>query len=101
MSSAAAPTIQRSVGFYEAPLGKKVVMAVTGVILFGYVVAHLLGNLQIYSADHSKINRYAAALHDPSLAGLLWGARTVLLLAVAAHIVAAAQLWLLNRSARP
>jgi succinate dehydrogenase / fumarate reductase cytochrome b subunit len=101
MSSAAAPTIQRSVGFYEAPLGKKVVMAVTGAILFGYVVAHLLGNLQIYSADHDKINRYAGMLHDPNMAPLLWGARVVLLAAVVLHIVAATQLWLLNRSARP
>ena len=101
MSSAAVPTIQRSVGFYEAPLGKKVVMAVTGAILFGYVVAHLLGNLQIYSADHDKINRYAAVLHDPNMAPFLWGARVVLLAAVALHIVTATQLWLLNRSARP
>ena len=101
MSSAAAPTIQRSVGFYEAPIGKKVVMAVTGVILFGYVVAHLLGNLQIYSADHDKINRYAAMLHDPNVAPLLWGARVLLLVAVVLHIVAATQLWMFNRSARP
>ena len=76
-------------------------MAVTGAILFGYVVAHLLGNLQIYSADHDKINRYAALLHDPNVAPLLWGARVILLAAVVLHIVAATQLWLLNRSARP
>ena len=101
MSSAAVPTIDRAVGFYEAPLGKKVVMAVTGAILFGYVVAHLLGNLQIYSSDHDKINRYAATLHNPSLALLLWGARAVLLVSVFLHIVAAIQLWSLNRAARP
>lgn len=101
MSSAAAPRIQRAIGFYEAPLGKKVVMAVTGAILFGYVVGHLLGNLQIYSSDHDKINRYAATLHHPNLAPLLWGVRALLLASVVAHIVAALQLWILNRAARP
>ena len=101
MSSAAVPTIHRATGFYEAPLGKKVVMAVTGAILFAYVVGHLLGNLQIYSSDHDKINRYAATLHDPNLAPLLWGVRALLLVSVAAHIVAASQLWWLNRVARP
>ena len=47
--SAIATTSQlnRSIGFYESTLGKKVVMAVTGVILFGYVLGHLIGNLQI------------------------------------------------------
>ena len=37
----------RSIGFFESTIGKKVVMAVTGVILFGYVLGHLIGNLQI------------------------------------------------------
>jgi len=101
MSSAATPRIERATGFYEAPLGKKVVMAITGAILFAYVTGHLLGNLQIYSADPDRINRYAATLHDPNLAGLLWGVRVLLLMAVVLHIVSATQLWLLNRKARP
>jgi succinate dehydrogenase / fumarate reductase cytochrome b subunit len=101
MSSVAIPPVHRAVRFYEAPIGKKVVMAVTGVILFGYVVGHLLGNLQIYSADRDQLNRYAAFLHDPSRASLLWGVRIVLLLAVAMHIIASLQLWKLKRAARP
>jgi succinate dehydrogenase / fumarate reductase cytochrome b subunit len=48
MSTLAINPVHRVVRFYEAPIGKKVIMAITGVILFGYVVAHLLGNLQIY-----------------------------------------------------
>ena len=48
MSTIAINPVNRVVRFYEAPIGKKVIMALTGVILFGYVVAHLLGNLQIY-----------------------------------------------------
>jgi succinate dehydrogenase / fumarate reductase cytochrome b subunit len=101
MSSAAIPQVHRAVRFYEAPIGKKAVMAATGVILFGYVVGHLLGNLQIYSADREQINRYAAFLHDPSLAGLLWGVRALLLAAVLLHITASVQLWNLKRAARP
>ncbi len=101
MSSAATPQIHRAARFYEAPIGKKAVMAVTGVILFGYVVGHLLGNLQVYSPDRSQINRYAAFLHDPSMAGLLWTVRALLLAAVVLHITASLQLWNLKRAARP
>jgi succinate dehydrogenase / fumarate reductase cytochrome b subunit len=61
----------------------------------------MLGNLQIYSANREQINAYAAFLHNPNNAVALWGARTVLLAAVILHIVAAVQLWLQNRAARP
>ncbi len=101
MSTLAIHPIHRAVRFYAAPIGKKAVMAITGVILVGYVFAHLLGNLQIYSSDAEQINRYAAFLHNPSNAAALWTARSVLLLAVVLHIVAATQLWLQNRAARP
>ena len=101
MSSAAIPQGRRMARFYEAPIGKKAVMAVTGVILFGYVVGHLLGNLQIYSTDHDQINRYAAFLHDPGVAAELWGIRLILLAAVVLHITASVQLWNLKRQARP
>ena len=50
MSAIATTPVSRRVRFYEAAAGKKVVMAVTGVILFGYVLAHMLGNLQILTA---------------------------------------------------
>src|ERR1035441_5427958 len=64
-SAIAINPVHRVVRFYEAPIGKKAIMAITGVILFGYVVAHLLGNLQIYG-DPEQINKYAAFLHNPS-----------------------------------
>jgi succinate dehydrogenase / fumarate reductase cytochrome b subunit len=76
-------------------------MAVTGVILFGYVVAHLIGNLQIFSANHDQINHYAAFLHNPANVIPLWAARAFLLGAVLLHIIASIQLWNLNRAARP
>jgi len=99
--SAIATTSQlhRSIGFYESTLGKKVVMAVTGVILFGYVLGHLIGNLQIYAPDGQQINHYAHFLHSHGL--LLWVVRCGLLAAVGLHITASVQLWLLKRAARP
>jgi succinate dehydrogenase / fumarate reductase cytochrome b subunit len=87
-----------TVRFYRASIGKKAVMAVTGCILFGYVLAHLLGNLQVY-VGRAQINRYSELLH--SQPALLWVARIVLLTVVGLHIVTAIQLWLLKRKARP
>lgn len=101
MSAIAISPLDRAVRFYEAPIGKKVLMAVTGVILFGYVVGHLLGNLQIFLPDHDQINHYAAFLHSPANLIPLWVIRAVLLAAVVLHIVASVQLWNQNRAARP
>jgi succinate dehydrogenase / fumarate reductase cytochrome b subunit len=101
MSAIAVNPIDRAAGFYAAPIGKKAVMAITGAMLVGYVVAHMLGNLQIYSANPAQINSYAGFLHNPNNALLLWGARSVLLLAVILHITASVQLFLQNRAARP
>lgn len=96
---ATAPQLNRATRFYDASIGKKVVMAATGVILFGYVLGHLLGNLQIYSPDPEQINHYAKFLH--SHAALLWAVRALLLASVVLHITASVQLWLLKRKARP
>jgi succinate dehydrogenase / fumarate reductase cytochrome b subunit len=101
MSTIAIKPVHRVVRFYEAPIGKKAVMAITGVILVGYVIGHLLGNLQIYTADRDQINRYAAFLHNPANAVALWGIRGLLFAAVVLHITASVQLWLQNRAARP
>jgi len=101
MSTIAVSPVDRAVRFYAAPIGKKAVMAVTGLMLVGYVVAHLLGNLQIYSANHEQINAYAAFLHNPNNALALWAARGILLLAVILHITASVQLFFQNLAARP
>ncbi len=87
-----------TVKLYSSTLGKKYLMAVTGIILFVFVIGHLLGNLQIYLGAE-RLNHYAALLRGAP--GLLWTARIVLLLCVGVHIVAAVQLFLANRSARP
>jgi len=73
-------------------------MAVTGFVLFGYVVGHLLGNLQIY-IGRERLNHYAATLHATPT--LLWGTRLVLLVCVTLHIIASIQLTRLQREARP
>jgi succinate dehydrogenase / fumarate reductase cytochrome b subunit len=83
---------------YGTTIGKKAVMAVTGFVLYGFVIAHMLGNLQVFLGPEA-FNGYAAKMQ--SLGPLLWLARGVLLLAVVAHIVAATQLTLRTMSARP
>jgi succinate dehydrogenase / fumarate reductase cytochrome b subunit len=91
---------------YEAYIGKKLVMAVTGVILFGFVIGHLVGNLQVYLPPQVAngeyvypINNYAHFLHTH--VPLLLGARTVLIAAVVLHIWSSFLLWLQKRRARP
>lgn len=82
---------------YQATVARKVVVALTGAILYGFVFVHMVGNLQLYSGPE-KINAYAEFLK--SKPPLLWGFRTVLLLAVLTHGLLSLQLWLRNRSAR-
>ena len=97
-ASAGGMVLGRAATFYQVPIGKKVLTAATGAMLFAYVLAHLFGNLQIY-AGRAQINRYAEFLH--SLPGPLWVARLVLLAAVSLHVLTVLQLWLLKRKARP
>jgi succinate dehydrogenase / fumarate reductase, cytochrome b subunit len=85
-------------GFWQSTNGKKVVMAVTGCILFLFVLGHLAGNLQVFEGP-AKLNAYGNLLH--SLGELLWPIRIVLLLCVGLHITATVQLALRNKKARP
>lgn len=90
--------MNRLLVFWQSSVGKKVVMAVTGVVMVLYLVTHVLANLLVFDGP-DRINRYAAILHATGAA--LWGARLVLLVAVLLHIVAAIQLTLRSRAARP
>ena len=89
----------RVTGFYSSVVGKKVVMAVTGFILFGFILVHMLANLQVFlqvnAAGVPPLDAYAE--HLRALPPLLWGTRVVLLVAVILHILAAVQLWGLNK----
>jgi succinate dehydrogenase / fumarate reductase, cytochrome b subunit len=84
--------------FWQSSVGKKAVMAVTGLILVAYLITHVLANLLVF-AGPDRINRYAQLLHASGAA--LWGARLILLVAAVLHIVAATQLALRSRAARP
>jgi len=86
--------------FLGSTIGKKVVMASTGIVLFGFVLAHMAGNLQLYlGAD--ALDRYAVFLREFLHGGGLWIARAVLLACVVLHVWAATSLTLADRAARP
>jgi succinate dehydrogenase / fumarate reductase cytochrome b subunit len=82
---------------FGSSIGRKILMAVTGLILIGFVIGHLVGNLQVFQ-DPDHINGYAEFLHR--LGPLLWIARIGLLVAVVIHIWAATALTLENHAAR-
>jgi succinate dehydrogenase / fumarate reductase, cytochrome b subunit len=83
---------------FTSSIGRKFLMAATGLILFGFVTGHLIGNLQIFLPPE-KINSYGHMLE--SLGAGLWAIRLFLLAAVVIHIWLAIQLTLENRAARP
>lgn len=83
---------------FATSVGKKVVMAATGLVLIGFVIGHLIGNLQIFLPPE-KINAYAHFLQ--SLGGGLWAIRIFLLGCLVLHVWVAVQLTLENRRARP
>jgi succinate dehydrogenase / fumarate reductase cytochrome b subunit len=93
------------VEFYGSAIAKKWLMAITGIMLMGFVLAHMIGNLKLYlGAKH--LNDYAEWLRnmgEPALprSFLLWCLRVGLMAAFVIHIVAAAQLTRMNRKARP
>jgi succinate dehydrogenase / fumarate reductase cytochrome b subunit len=73
-------------------------MAITGVMLSVFVLAHMAGNLLVLFGQDA-INAYAEGLK--STPALLWGMRSALLVTVVVHIVAAVRLTAMNRAARP
>ena len=89
--------------FFTTTLGLKVLMAITGLALIGFVVVHMIGNLQIFlpvpETGMHAIDEYAKLLK--SNAAVLWGARLVLLGSVGGHIYAAWKLTQRSNSARP
>ncbi len=85
----------------QTTIGKKAIAAITGVILFGFLILHLLGNLQLYLGPVDgavAMHEYAAALRRTGPA--LWVARLILLASVALHIWSTMSLASLNSDAR-
>ncbi|WP_283135714.1 succinate dehydrogenase cytochrome b subunit [Rhizohabitans arisaemae] len=90
---------------YRGAVGKKAVMAVTGALMIGFLVLHMIGNLKVF-AGRDSFNDYAAWLRtvgEPMLppSGFLWIQRIGLLVILALHITAAVQLTVQAKRARP
>ena len=83
---------------WGSSVGKKIVMAATGLIWVAYLITHVLANLLVFQGP-GKINAYSAFLHGTG--GALWGARLVLIAALVLHVVAAIQLADRRKEARP
>lgn len=92
-------------GFYRSAIGKKAVMAVTGVFLFGWILLHMLGNLKVYLGPehYNEYAKFLITMGAPLLPNktLLIVVRVLLLVAVVLHIDAAVRLTIMNRKARP
>jgi len=90
---------------YQTSIGKKWVMGITGIMLMGFVLVHMIGNLHMYEGP-SHFNAYGEALRD--LGGelaprtvVLWLLRLGLIAAFVLHIHAAVSLTRINHAARP
>ena len=82
----------------QSSIGKKYIMAATGCLLFGFVIIHLLGNLQIFLGP-DMLNAYAKLLQSNKL--VLWGFRAGMFALILTHVTTAVMLTLENRAARP
>jgi succinate dehydrogenase / fumarate reductase cytochrome b subunit len=94
-----------AIEFYRSAVGKKWVMAITGVIGMGYVFAHMVGNLHVFEGP-DQINHYGEWLRellDPPFPRTftLWALRTTLIVAIVLHLHAAYALTRMNQKARP
>lgn len=87
-----------TLGITDTTIGKKYAMALSGIVLFGFLTAHMLGNLRVFVGPES-LNEYAAFLK--SVPALLWTTRLVVGASLLIHVWSAYCLWRTNRRARP
>ncbi len=85
--------------YWQSSIGKKLIVAVTGIVMVLFLAGHLTGNLLIF-AGREAFNDYAQFLHEAGHGALVWVARIGLLVAVTLHVVATIQLTRQNRAAR-
>jgi succinate dehydrogenase / fumarate reductase, cytochrome b subunit len=83
---------------FSDSIGRKAVMAVTGLLLVVFLLGHLLGNLTIFKGAEG-LNAYAAGLHK--LVPVVWGNRIVMGIAIVLHVILAIQVTLENWAAKP
>ncbi len=99
MSAPSQPQKRGISGLMSSTIGAKIVMALTGVILVGFVVQHMIMNLQLFAGPEA-INAYAHGLKGLMGGNLVWIARAFLLACIGLHIMAAMRLSGRNREAR-
>jgi succinate dehydrogenase / fumarate reductase cytochrome b subunit len=85
--------------YWQSSIGKKLIVAVTGLAMVLFLAGHLTGNLLIY-AGREAFNEYAEFLHSAGHGALIWVARIGLLVVVTLHVWATILLTKENRSAR-
>ena len=95
----------RLIRFYRTAIGKKIVVAITGVVLFGFLILHMIGNLKVFFGP-TALDQYAMHLRTIGegifgWGGVLWITRGVLIVSVLAHIITVILLVRQNRLARP
>ena len=90
--------MSKALTLYDTAVGKKAAVAVTGLMLYGFVIVHMLGNLQVFGGAE-MFNHYASFYKDNP--GPLWAARGILIFVVLVHIVLTMQLAREARVARP
>lgn len=94
----ATATTQKNLGFADTTVGKKAALAVSGAILFGFVIQHMFGNLQVFLGPEAY-NSYAHTMKN--LGALTWGVRALLLVALVVHVALVVQLYKRSLAARP
>ena len=94
----ATAAIQKSLTVGDTTVGKKALLAVSGAILFGFVIQHMVGNLQVFLGPEA-FNSYAATMK--SLGAITWGVRALLLVALVTHVYLVVQLYKRSLAARP
>jgi succinate dehydrogenase / fumarate reductase, cytochrome b subunit len=87
--------------FVLSSVGSKILMAITGLMLWGFVIGHLVGNLQVFTGSSDAINDYGKMLHELGHGTLIWVVRAGLLSCFVLHIVLGIRLAARNRAARP
>lgn len=90
--------MRKALSLLDTTIGKKVVMALSGLVWFGFALAHMAGNLQVFLGPE-VFNGYSVGLHAKP--ELLWTARTIMIVAFVLHVWTALQLVTLSARARP
>jgi succinate dehydrogenase / fumarate reductase, cytochrome b subunit len=98
-------TVGSRPSLYATAVGKKYAMAISGLVLMGYVLVHMIGNLKLYigASATDDYSHWLRTVGEPALPAqvLLYAVRIVLLVALVVHLHAAYQLTMINRRARP